>query len=91
MNSCVFLLSYLFMIGTLPTKLDISQTEESLNISLTGAEGRHYFIQSFSPQSNWTCTNDTSFTLSLINTTYDITISLCPEMNNSVKFSIGLL
>ena len=77
-----------FITDALPTRLNILQNGESLYINFT-AEGSRYFIRSFSPHTNWTSTNDTSFTLNLINTNYDITVSLCPEMTNSVIFTIG--
>ena len=58
-----------------------------------GSKGNSYCIQSFANlrvNGIWNPVTDASYTLPLINATYKMNVSLYPEMNMILNFTIGI-
>ena len=84
----------IFVVGITPTALNISQNQNtSMLVIHWNSEGHgDYCIQSYAyPRANgiWNRVTNASYTLPLINSTYEIIIFLHPEMNMGSNFTIG--
>ena len=81
-------------IGFTPTALHISHNEHTGMLDLHwNSEGRGSCVQfSVYPKvtESWNLVTNASYTLPLINTTYEIAISFHPDMNMVSNFTIGM-
>ena len=84
-----------FIIGTLPTALNVSQSYSNTGMLEVHWDfgGNVYCIQSSAhPRVNdiWNLVTNGSYTLPLINITYELIISPHPEIYMSSYFTIGM-
>ena len=79
---------FIIIIGTPPAAFNVSQHQHTGMLDIHwNSEGNSYYIQ---VNGSIVRVTNASYTLPLTNTTYRISISLCPEMSMASNFTIGM-